>query len=116
MGLSRGLSVVSAIFDVCPRARLEVANSNCAAAAMINPDFHLFIAGSLPRVHSEAGVAASAVQCTLPQMLVLCNRLFSTGSGCETVNHKGHKGTRRKGLKPKAFVILRVLGGSRFCG
>jgi hypothetical protein len=29
----------------------------------------------------------------------------------ETVNHKGHEGTRRNTLTPKAFVILRVLGG-----
>jgi hypothetical protein len=30
-------------------------------------------------------------------------------------NHQGHEGTRRKRLRPKAFVILRDLGGSEFC-
>ena len=47
----------------------------------------------------------------------LANRRHSgSGSICETVNHKGHEGTRRKRLRPQAFVILRVLGGSGFCG
>src|SRR3984893_2112904 len=34
---------------------------------------------------------------------------------CENVNHQGHEGTRRKCLRPKAFVVLRVLGGSGRC-
>jgi hypothetical protein len=36
------------------------------------------------------------------------------GAICESVNHQGHQGPRRKYLKPKAFVILRALGGSGF--
>ena len=32
---------------------------------------------------------------------------------CESDNHKGHGGPRKKTLKPESFVILRVLGGSR---
>ena len=39
-----------------------------------------------------------------------------SGSVCETANHQGHEGTRRKCLRPKAFVVLRVLGGSGPCG
>jgi hypothetical protein len=34
------------------------------------------------------------------------------GAICEIVHHQGHQGTRRKYLEPKAFVILRALGGS----
>ena len=41
--------------------------------------------------------------------------LSGSGPICETVNHQGHEGTRRKRLRPKAFVILRVLG-CPFCG
>ena len=37
-----------------------------------------------------------------------------SGAICEIVNPQGHQGTRRKYLKPKAFVILRALGGSGF--
>jgi hypothetical protein len=37
---------------------------------------------------------------------------WGSGAICEIVNHQGHQGTRRKFLKPKAFVILRALGGS----
>src|SRR5450759_580865 len=53
MGLSRGLSVVSAARAVCPRAggrnglgtrRLDGANSD--NAAMVTPNFRFFIAGS----------------------------------------------------------------------
>src|SRR6266403_641886 len=32
-----------------------------------------------------------------------------SGSVCETANHQGHEGTRRKCLRPKAFVVLRAL-------
>src|SRR6266404_8040212 len=39
-----------------------------------------------------------------------------SGSVCETANHQGHEGTRRKCLRPKAFVVLRVPGGSGPCG
>jgi hypothetical protein len=39
---------------------------------------------------------------------------FGSGAICEIVNHQGHQGTRRKQLGPKAFVILRALGGSGF--
>jgi hypothetical protein len=42
----------------------------------------------------------------------------ANGSGaiCEIVNHQGHQGTRRKYLKPKAFVMLRAPDGSGFHG
>jgi hypothetical protein len=39
-----------------------------------------------------------------------------SGAVCEIDNHQGHKGTLRKGLRLDDFVILRVLGGSRFSG
>jgi hypothetical protein len=41
-------------------------------------------------------------------------RTVGSGEVCEIVNHQGHQGTRRNYLKPKAFVILRALGGSGF--
>src|SRR6267378_3428503 len=41
--------------------------------------------------------------------------LFAVGSVCETLNHRGHEGTRRKTPETKAFVVLRVLGGSGLC-
>src|SRR6267142_4216852 len=41
---------------------------------------------------------------------------IDSGSCCETVNHQGHEGTRSKCVTPKAFVALRVLGGSSLCG
>ena len=76
MGLSRGLSVVSATRDVCPRAgrrsglggcRLEVANSN--SAAMVNPNFLFFIASSrcIPEFILQRATmgGAAVVQCTL---------------------------------------------------
>ena len=40
--------------------------------------------------------------------------MHGSGAICEIVNHQGHEGTRRKYMKPKAFVILRALGGSGF--
>ncbi len=42
-------------------------------------------------------------------------RNSGSGSIVETVNHKGHEGTRRKRLRRETFVVLRVLGGSGFC-
>ena len=42
-------------------------------------------------------------------------RLEGSGAVCETVNHQGHEGTRRKDLRPKALVILGVPGGSVSC-
>ena len=33
---------------------------------------------------------------------------YGSGAICEIVNHQGHQGTRRKYLKPKAFVALVV--------
>src|ERR1700687_185255 len=62
----------------------------------------------------------------MPELSPFRNPVGMEGSGsiCETVNHKGHSSaalragssTRRKRRRPKAFVKLRVLGGSGFCG
>src|SRR6266481_1956819 len=36
--------------------------------------------------------------------------------GTKSDQHQGHEGPRRKCVRPKAFVVLRVLGGSGLCG
>src|SRR5450759_3150152 len=63
-------------------------------------------------------MGAEDEQGRLPPLAACAVATPPVGSGpiCETVNHKGHEGTRRKRLRPRAFVILRVLGGSGSCG
>jgi hypothetical protein len=45
----------------------------------------------------------------------MIGEVMGSGAVCEIANHQGHEGTPRKYLRPEAFVILRVLGGSGSC-
>ena len=93
MGLSRGLSGVSAARAVCPKAgrrnglgtrRLDGANSD--NAAMVTPNFQFFIAGSRcilefvlqratrPLLHSSVPSLQTSVLCSTPILAISVRR------------------------------------------